>query len=133
MVDEDHEVMETFTVRKKNMVDDDGGSGLSSAVEFLWGANGLDKENVPAWNVTYKGNVTFDASFADNFHHPVSQTYMRDTCHKVKQLSFVNRRVDRDKRDITVRCWTDMFINEYLAVGLLTSATVAGLVPDPTP
>jgi hypothetical protein len=34
----------------------------------MWGATGLDKENVPAWNVSYKGNVTFDDAFAQNFH-----------------------------------------------------------------
>lgn len=41
----------------------------------MWGANGLDKENVPAWNVSYKGNVTFDDAFAQNFHVAANQDW----------------------------------------------------------
>ena len=43
----------------------------------MWGGSGLDKENVPNWNVSYKGNVTFDSAFSENFHLPISQEWMR--------------------------------------------------------
>jgi len=34
---------------------------------MIWGASGLDISNVPAWNVTFKGNATWDGDFSKNF------------------------------------------------------------------
>jgi hypothetical protein len=68
--------MKTFTLMTKKMVEDEGGSsGMKSPVHLMWGGTGLDKENVPAWNVSYKGNVTFDENFAENFHSVDSQLW----------------------------------------------------------
>jgi len=87
----------------------------------MWGGSDLNTDLVPAWNVSYKGNVTFDATFADNFHLPVNQKFMRDKCEELKTVKGVSRRIDNDKKDITVNCWTNLFINEYLASKLITS------------
>jgi hypothetical protein len=46
----------------------------------MWGATDLNKDNVPAWNVTYKGDVVFDAKFSDNFHTVESQLFQMDAC-----------------------------------------------------
>lgn len=44
---------------------------------MVWGGMDLDKTNVPAWNATFKGDVVFDPKFAENFHLPVNQEYMK--------------------------------------------------------
>lgn len=36
----------------------------------MWGISGLNKDEVPAWNVTFKGNATWDGDFSKNFHLP---------------------------------------------------------------
>jgi len=41
----------------------------------MWGASDLNKDNVDAWNVTFKGDVVFDPSFAENFHTVDSQLF----------------------------------------------------------
>ena len=82
----------------------------------MYGASGLSKDLVPAWNQSFKGNVTFDDSYALNFHKVENQAFEKKQCDNLKKMEGIVRRVDEDKRDITVRCWTDMFINEYLTV-----------------
>ena len=67
--------MDVFNLMESEFIDNEGGSGLKSNVEFMWGGNGLNKDNIPAWNVSYKGNVTFDSDFSNNFHLPTYQVF----------------------------------------------------------
>ena len=46
---------------------------------------------------------------------------MKETCDLLKKENGISARFDGDKRDISVKCWTDMFINEYLAPKFLLS------------
>jgi len=56
--------------------DEEGGGGAMTKVELMWGTSGLSKENVPSWNVSMKGNATFDDSFSQNFHEVINQEFM---------------------------------------------------------
>jgi hypothetical protein len=58
---------------------------------MLWGGSDLDTTNVPAWNTTYKGDVVFDEKFAQNFHLPENQVYMRDTCNTLKGVKGITK------------------------------------------
>jgi hypothetical protein len=72
-----------------------------------------------------KGNATFDAEFSQTFHLPVNQEYQRDVCNDLKKHEGISPRFDNEKRDQTVNCWTDLFINQYLAPKLLASELMA--------
>ena len=63
MIDPDHPYMKTFTLLKEQFQDEEAGSGRKSRVGLIEGVTGLSKELVPYWNVTMKGNATFDGTF----------------------------------------------------------------------
>jgi hypothetical protein len=123
-IDKDHEYMKTFTLWQDAFMDDEGGSGLKTPVNLMWGGKDLNKDEVPGWNVSYKGNTTFDAAFASNFHIESNQLFMKNKCDELKTVKGVATRVDADKRDTTVMCWTDIFITRYLPRKLLEDSQV---------
>jgi len=69
---------------------------------MIWGVSDLSKELVPAWNVSMKGNVTFDAAFSTNFHNIDNQNYMKAKCDELRTVKGVTPNFDKDKRDISV-------------------------------
>jgi hypothetical protein len=54
---------------------------------------------------------------------------MKQKCDDLKNEKGIAAEFDENKRDVTVICWTDMFINEYLAPKLVKAA----LAGAPTP
>jgi hypothetical protein len=68
MIDPEHPAMKTFTLMNNEFTDREAGTGRKAHVRMMWGGSDLSKDLVPAWNVSMKGNVTFDDSFAVNFH-----------------------------------------------------------------
>jgi len=80
----------------------------------MWGATGLDKELVPAWNVSMKGNDTWDNDFGINFASVENQKFMKLKCEEVANQDNVVATFDKDKADVSVVCWTKMFIEEYM-------------------
>jgi hypothetical protein len=60
--------------------DEEGGGGPKTKVELMWGTTGLSKENVPAWNVSMKGNATFETDYSLHFHEVENQLFDFNTC-----------------------------------------------------
>lgn len=83
-------------------------------MNFIWGVTELNREEVPAWNVTFKGNATFDNAFSTNFWKEENQYYMLKGCYGLKELDGTATRTDADGRDVTVNCWSDRFVNDFL-------------------
>lgn len=113
-IDPDSDLMKTFTLLE-NEFPQSAGSGQQAKVRLAWGGANLNKDKVGTWNTTYKGDVEFDPNFSLNFHLPENQVYMRETCDDLKKVEGITQQEDGEKRDITVKCWTDYFIKEYLA------------------
>lgn len=113
-VDPDHEVLKTFNMIKDHFEDKEGGSGQKTGVNFIWGVTELDRTEVPSWNVTWKGNATFDNSFSENFWRPENQEFMLKGCYGLQGLEGTATRTDADGRDVTVNCWSDRFVSDFL-------------------
>jgi len=39
---------------------------------------------------------------------------MKQTCDALAKVEGVTKQIDKDMRDVTVKCWTDYFIKDYL-------------------
>lgn len=113
-IEKDHPYMQTFELIQEKFLDKESGSGPKSDVGLMWGPSGLDKSEIPAWNQTFKGNATWDEEFSKNFHKPENQDYMFKKCIELKDVKGVSSRVDGTDRDVTVNCWTDRFVTDFL-------------------
>jgi hypothetical protein len=74
-IDPNHPDMEVFTLLKNQFRDKESGQSRKISNDLMWGATGLSKDLVPAWNVTMKGNTTFDSAFSENFHKYENQWF----------------------------------------------------------
>ena len=81
-------------------------------IELMWGASNLNRSEVYFYNTSYKGEIQFDHSFAENFHTEENQLYAFETCNKIRDVEGVVNSVKKEKfgevtvvTDTTVKCW----------------------------
>lgn len=66
---EDHPRIEVFaTLRRELPVKPEA----KPKIEYMWGTNGLNTDEVNFWDRSYSGEITFDSTFAESFHLPAT-------------------------------------------------------------
>lgn len=80
-IDPDHEIMTVFT---KIFNEFPPPPSRKPKLTYMWGAKELDRTETNFFNITFKGNVTWDENFTKNFHEPKNQAYALKICKELK-------------------------------------------------